>query len=297
MKSTDYFADFAGNEQIKQKLSTLLDSRDFPPSVLLCGEEGCGRGYFSRLLASAWLSDENGLVRRGVHPDLLYLDGKGASGQIPVSDVRDVVFESNKSAVTADGRRIVLINKAENLNRSSAAALLKAMEEPSDGVIFVMTAVDKKHIIDTLVSRCAVFFVMPLSPEECVSEIMKRGYKIPKVLISELSMVFRGKLGIVLKILDDSELLDLYLQSKELAASLEKSDRTGVMSVIDRLEGRKQLESVFFYCEFVLGQNHREGKTSAYKAGKISKNLIRYRADIKRNINIKLLSASLALSV
>jgi DNA polymerase-3 subunit delta' len=50
--------------------------------------------------------------------------------------------------------RIVLIHPAEALNVASANALLKMLEEPASGVIFILVAHQLQRLLPTIISRC-----------------------------------------------------------------------------------------------------------------------------------------------
>ena len=119
------FEGFLGNEELKSNVERLLDSGSLPHAVTICGRKGCGAGYFAKLLAAAYLGDRNGLVERGVHPDFLELSGEGPSGEIRIESVREDLYEISMASVMADGRRVIYIRHAGDLNESSANALLK----------------------------------------------------------------------------------------------------------------------------------------------------------------------------
>jgi DNA polymerase-3 subunit delta' len=58
------------------------------------------------------------------------------------------------SSHRSDGARIVLIHPAEALNLASANALLKMLEEPADGVVFILVAHQLQRLLPTIISRC-----------------------------------------------------------------------------------------------------------------------------------------------
>lgn len=51
------------------------------------------------------------------------------------------------------GTRVTVVVEAQNLNGNSANALLKTLEEPRPGNVFVLTAPQRERLLETLVSR------------------------------------------------------------------------------------------------------------------------------------------------
>ncbi|MBQ1648945.1 MAG: hypothetical protein II047_10900 [Bacteroidales bacterium] len=165
------FEEFLGNDELKEEISALLESDSFPHAVFFSGEEGTGCDFFARLVAAEYLRDHSSLVMRNVHPDFVSVQGSGSSGQVSVSDVREALYEMNKAAVMTDGRRVLHIRQAENLNAYSANALLKMMEEPPEGVVFILTVRRQDDLMPTIRSR-AVGYRISYDPSPS-------GYKVP----------------------------------------------------------------------------------------------------------------------
>jgi len=85
--------------------------------------------------------------------DLILLNG--AEGSINVDTVREV------RAVLGDppagrGPRVVILAEAQALGDGAANALLKSLEEPSPGNVFVLLAPSREILLPTLVSRSFV---------------------------------------------------------------------------------------------------------------------------------------------
>ena len=61
-----------------------------------------------------------------------------------------------RSALSTDAAgRVLFIYGAQNLNGSSANAMLKIIEEPPEGVLFLLTATSAATVLPTIRSRCA----------------------------------------------------------------------------------------------------------------------------------------------
>lgn len=105
---------------------------------------------------------------QGSHPDFRLLQpeseteeveaGKKPSRQISVDQIRAL---SDFLGLTAHqgGRRVVIIHPAEAMNVNAANALLKNLEEPPPGLLFILVTHKPQALLPTLLSRCLSFSV------------------------------------------------------------------------------------------------------------------------------------------
>ena len=238
------FETFIGNERLKNEISHLIASETLPHALVIQGEEGQGCGLFADLIAEAYLGDENGLVCRGIHPDCICVLGSGASGEISVQTVRDSLYEANKAAVTADGRRVILIKNAEMLNQSSSNALLKMLEEPPRGVIFIMTVRQDTDLLPTILSRSVIYRVQSPSIEQCIEEIMRRVTECTKERAHETAELFDGNIGLSLRSLTDGSFSALSIAGREFCKAAVDKDRYRMMKWLAEAEDRNDLRQL-----------------------------------------------------
>lgn len=91
------------------------------------------------------------LRRAGTHPDLIILAGDAAARDIPVEVVRGLI---ESFSLTRHGAlRVALIEQAERMNRAAANSLLKLLEEPPAGSLFLLTAERADLLPATIRSR------------------------------------------------------------------------------------------------------------------------------------------------
>ncbi len=238
------FESFLGNEELKSEISARLGSDSFPHAVSFSGEEGTGCDFFARLVAEQYLGDENGLVMRNVHPDFVSVQGSGSSGQVSVSDVREALYEMNKASVMTDGRRVLHIREAENLNAYSANALLKMMEEPPEGVIFILTVRRQDDLMPTIRSRVVEYRIKPLEQSVCAEEAVRRVPELDRNRAERLSELFGGRLGLVLRAAQDQKYAFCVLTAEKLLAAAHSRSRYGIMSSLAAAENREQLSLI-----------------------------------------------------
>lgn len=159
-----------------------------PQGLLLEGPRGIGKATLAFHLARALLStvpgrplppdlavDPEGRAARqvtaGTHAGLLHLmrpwdfKEKRYRRDIAVDDVRRIV--SFLGSTAADGGwRVIIVDAVDDLNASSANALLKSLEEPPPRAVFVLIAHASGRVLPTIRSRCRTVRLRPLAEED-----------------------------------------------------------------------------------------------------------------------------------
>ncbi|MGQ0456323.1 MAG: DNA polymerase III subunit delta' [Hyphomicrobium sp.] len=153
---------------------------------LVTGVAGCGKATLAYRVARAALArpDEKGLFGAGLdvdehspttrqiaaqaHPALLVIrraydqKAKRFSASIAVDEVRRL---KNFLALSAEdgGRRVVIVDSADELNVNAANALLKSLEEPPSRTLFLILSSAPGRLLPTIRSRCRTLALAPLS--------------------------------------------------------------------------------------------------------------------------------------
>ncbi|MDO4262852.1 MAG: DNA polymerase III [Deinococcus sp.] len=195
------------------------------------GGEACGVCPSCRALAA------------GAHPDLLELaprettsTGRAARRKIiPIGAVlesrdkgRDYdthVFEFLEVRPTYR-RRAVLIHGAEYLGAEAANALLKLMEEPPHGALFLLLAGDVRAVMPTLVSRSTRLSVPPLDDSALHEELARQVEGRPDLNSQELVAFAAGRAGVLAH-------ADEVAAALASAASLHAALREGLLPTLE----------------------------------------------------------------
>ena len=222
-------ARLAGNHALKQDLSAALRSGRLPHSILLVGEPGCGAGFAARCLAADYLYPAGGphaeAVLRGEDAESITVRGEGVSGQIKVERIRDARDRIQRSALSADAAgRVLFIYGAQALNGSSANAMLKIMEEPPEGVLFLLTASSAAAVLPTIRSRCAAYTVTPAPADECAAELRRRQPGLDERAADDLAFLYEGRIGAALDVLCDPEAKAARAAARELCRQAQARD-------------------------------------------------------------------------
>ena len=148
---------------------------------LITGPDGIGKAtlafrFARRLLAGIPPTDASDLdptdpifrrVAAGTHADMLTIERElnAKTGRmkrdIAVDDVRDI--GGFMSLTPAEGGwRVVVVDGAEDMNLSSANALLKVLEEPPPRAILLLVCAAPGRLLPTIRSRCRRLRLAPL---------------------------------------------------------------------------------------------------------------------------------------
>ncbi len=110
-------------------------------------------------------------IAAGTHADLLAI-GRGydekrqrARAEIVVDEVRPVADFLRRTAAEG-GRRVVILDDAELMNRSAANTLLKILEEPPPDAVLILVSSIPGRLLPTIRSRCRRLRLHPLTPPQ-----------------------------------------------------------------------------------------------------------------------------------
>ncbi len=89
-------------------------------------------------------------IGAGLYADTPFLDGR--LGNIKVDEVREMRALVSE-APRYGAKRIIMLLEAQSLGIEAANALLKVLEEPNPGTLFVFTVPQRERLLPTLISR------------------------------------------------------------------------------------------------------------------------------------------------
>ncbi|MFK7900134.1 MAG: ATP-binding protein [Cyclobacteriaceae bacterium] len=93
---------------------------------------------------------------------------------IPAESVRSVMKRLSLKAFESE-HKVVIIWQPEYMNTTAANAMLKVLEEPTDGTVFILVAYNIEKILTTIKSRCQLMHIPAFSDDE-VQQYLKKEY-------------------------------------------------------------------------------------------------------------------------
>lgn len=188
-----------GCDTLEATLLKRFNADRLPHAMIFSGPVGVGKATFAFRLARFLLSQEpsggmfaaedipaesfdiapdHPTVRRvssGGHADLMvvgrvYDEKKGSfSNDIPVDEVRKITPFLRKTS-SEGGWRVVIVDEAQHLNRSSQNALLKILEEPPKKAVLILITDQAGRFLPTIRSRCQIYDFKTL-PDNIMHEL------------------------------------------------------------------------------------------------------------------------------
>jgi DNA polymerase-3 subunit delta' len=275
------------NEPVLQQFKARLER--LPHALLLHGAPGVGKLALAERMASLLLCEHADAARRpcgecegcrwftaGSHPDFRRVEPEAIAKQPPVESEEgeegaaegaparrtkqpSLQIKIEQVRALADflnlgshrGRlRIALVHPAEDMNENAANALLKGLEEPPSGAVFILLSHRPARLLPTIRSRC-VSLAVPLPPKDTGLKWLA-GQNIKD---AERWLAYAG--GAPLRALDyaaEAPLLERLLQSPGIV-----EDREGVERLTEALQ---KIAYDRAFSAFGLPPKYRTGKVT-----------------------------------
>ena len=193
-------------------------SRRMHHAWLLAGPKGVGKATFAALAARRLLAEAAGppvaepgldvpddhpiaaLLGAGSHPDFKILarlpktNSDDLARSISVDQIRGLqpLFATTPSLSRA---RVVVIDAGDDMERSAANALLKNLEEPPSGTIFLMISHAPGSLLPTIRSRCRLLRFGPLADDDVRAVLRDALPEIDDEEIASLTRIAQGAPG------------------------------------------------------------------------------------------------------
>ncbi len=208
------FSEVAGQDVVTRTLRGAIAEERVGHAYLFFGPRGTGKTTSARLFAKA-LNCEKGPTDEpcgtcdrcvsydaGTEADLIEIDAASNTGVDHVRSLRD-----QAGYVPLRARfKVFLIDEVHMLSKAAFNALLKTLEEPPPHVKFLFATTELHKVPDTVVSRCQVLRLSPLSEDEIrgrLDEVFKlEGIDAEDGVTSEIARRARGGMRDALSLAD-----------------------------------------------------------------------------------------------
>ncbi len=157
-------------------------------------------------------------------------------GQIVIDDVRAVRRFLSLSAADG-GWRAVIVDTADEMNRSAANALLKVLEEPPARTALLLVAHSPAALLPTIRSRCRTLDLRPLGPAELSAALAQAEAPVAAQEAGPLALIAGGSVGEALRLTAGGGVA-LYGRLVALLGGGRGVERSGMMELAEQVTGR-----------------------------------------------------------
>lgn len=123
------------------------------------------------------------------------------SAFIKIDEVREVVDFLSKTSFN-NGWRIVIIDSADDMNRSAENSLLKILEEPPAKTLILLICNNLGKLLPTIRSRCVKLNLQPLKTNEVASLLRRYRPELNEKMVAKISEISNGSIGEAIKYAD-----------------------------------------------------------------------------------------------
>ena len=180
------------------------------------------------------------LVQSGAHPRLFVLrrgwDDKAdrLKTRITVDEVRKLKNFFAMSAAEG-GRRVVIVDAADEMNVNAANAILKLLEEPPKGAVLLLVAHQPSRLLPTIRSRCRDLRCALLSPMDMEAALVQAGVHTDAP--EALAALANGSVGEAVR-LANLDGLALYADLIKLFDTLPQMNRQAAIKLAESCAGK-----------------------------------------------------------
>jgi len=208
------FEELVGQPHVAQTLSNAITNDRLAHAYIFAGLRGTGKTTVARILAKC-LNCEKGPtttpcgkcdacieIAESRAIDVLEVD---AASRTKVDQTRELL-EVVSYAPVRDRNKILIIDEAHMLSKSSFNALLKTLEEPPPNVVFVLATTELQKVLPTILSRCQVFEFRRVGPAEVTPHLRSicdnEQIEIPDAALERLARSGEGSVRDSLSLLE-----------------------------------------------------------------------------------------------
>ena len=159
---SDIFDGIFGQPRVREFLRASIASGRVSHAYLFTGPAGSNKTAAAYAFAQAILCKDHGgrtcddcrRIERRKHPDVHFYTPEGAQGYL-IEQIREIVSGVSLAPIRAKGK-VYILDRVDLLGVSAANAFLKTLEEPVEGVTFILLGRTREAVLPTIVSRCQV---------------------------------------------------------------------------------------------------------------------------------------------
>jgi DNA polymerase-3 subunit gamma/tau len=248
------FDEVIGQDQTISQLKSALESGNLGHALIFSGTRGSGKTTTARIIAREL---NPGLSDAELSMIVTEIDGASNTGVDNVREIIDNIRYARK------GHQVIILDEAHMLSKNAFNALLKTLEEPPEGVSFILCTTEPHKLIPTVKSRCQGYEFKDVDVE--VLEKYYAGLAAGENLALTPEDIRNVAIKAEGSVRDGLSLLQKYLSGEEaedhtdkyfaLVSAIYSQDTTTALDVVSQLRKSEDarviiqtLEKWFYWC-------------------------------------------------
>lgn len=224
-----------GFDEIKSHLLNSHQNNKLHHAILIHGKKGIGKATFIKNFVAEILRSTN-----SHHPDLLVIEKEESKKEISVEKIRKIADFLNQTSAISQ-YKFIIIDSADELNKSSSNALLKILEEPHNNNFLILVSHNPNKVLPTIRSRCQEIKVPDLTFENFTQILQKNNFNISQDELMFLSEICDNSPAKAIS--NQEDFIDIYqlflqsLENRKIDESLQKkiADKNFSFDTIDEI--------------------------------------------------------------
>lgn len=249
---------------------------------LLAGKAGLGKQDFAHAAARELVAEESIPQPAKDHPDIHILthlpkddkeERKREKGEayetkrnITVGQIRSMQ-QRLTTRPTLGSRRVIIINPADDMEKSASNALLKSLEEPPKGTFFLLIAHRPARLLPTIRSRCRTVRFPGLKPAMLEQIISQNAPEADSSSVEAAIAASGGSPGAALEFLNQdlgpiAAIFDRILGGGDN----DMTQRTALIKAVGQRPNRERIQAILGLAQTSLASGIENGSTTAQAA-------------------------------
>lgn len=241
-QSRPQLTDFARQGAVYDGLMKTLREGTFVHAYLISGMAGVGKRTLAQAMGQYLLCTGEdkpcgmcpGCIQltEGNHPDATVVR---PDKSIQVETIREVIRKAGEHTFVG-GRRVICIHQAEKMTPAAQNCLLKTLEEPVEGTIFLLVTDAPSLLLPTIVSRCRALKLHPW-PDDVVLGVL-RDHGVEESRARDALHVSGGSIGRAVSVALDEQYWQRRNEVMQDFFALE--GRSGILQVSGKWKDRRE---------------------------------------------------------
>ncbi len=239
------YSDILNNELIINSLKAAVKNGCVNHAYIFDGEKGIGKTSLAKAFAKTLNCEKGGeeacgectscrTFDDGNNPDIFYIENEKG---IKVDDVRLKINSQIMTRPYTNRFKIFIIKDADMMNVQAQNAFLKTLEEPPEFVKFLLLSTNFNRFLVTILSRCVLFKLRPLSQPQLCALLIKKGFTPYEA--DTAAHYSNGVVGRALELHGSEEFENLSRFALDLCVRMKSLDLIDMYKETDALKDKK----------------------------------------------------------